>query len=269
MKTFFAFAVSLLLFAPLLSAQEGRPVLVVSHYAESNSRGFLKWDCPVFAAYADGSIIWRKEWRCSLAALARTTDPHAQELVKRALATVGHYSGRRFVLTNSSDPDITTLSSGDATVTILGDWMKPRVIDNEIEGDTPDLEKVNQREKALWDALPNEVRLVLSELRSFDALSYTLWRPVRLNVLLQPPIKTDLKAIAWPSSWPQSFGPVRGSSHMKTIDLPGGMLDEILALVPDDQAPKIIRVGEEARYGELRLIFPGEESERRNEDGGH
>lgn len=238
--------------------QGTQPRVTVHYHSTGDSRGFLEWDSPVFASYADGTVIWRKGWRPSLAALAVTDIQHAEEMEEKVESMMARYSGKTFTLTGSSDPEMTTVRLKGKTLTILGDWRKPRVVHAETADEPNRVAETNEREQKLWSTLPSEVREALSELEGFDVADSRPWRPERLVLLLQPPIKTRNPSIAWPAGWPQSFVPVPGSRTMKWIELPGMMLEEVLKTFPDDGQPPIISVGGETRYAELRLVFPGE-----------
>jgi hypothetical protein len=236
-----------------------QPRVIVHEYSMGDAPGVLKWDCPVFAAYVDGTVIWRKGWRPSLVALASTDIQHAEKLVQKVESIVSSYAGKTFVLTESSEPEMTTVWAGGRSLTILGDWRKPRLLEAAMYDDGKRIALANEHERKLWATLPSEVRTILAMLRDFDAVDGRAWRPERLVLLLQPPSKVHTKSIQWPAQWPQSFTLVPGSQTMKWIELPGSMLDELLESIPDDGQPKAILLGGEDRYAELRLVFPGDD----------
>lgn len=240
------------------SRNGSKPRVVIYHYPARGCQGFVKWDCPVFAAYGDGTVIWRRGWLASLEALAITQNQSTEMIIQKAETSVATYSGRTFVLTGSSDPDETTLWANGQTLTILGDWQKARVLEV-VEGgnDAESITRTNAQEHKLWASLPAEVRMILASLKEFDAPGRSTWHPKQLMLLLQPPIITHRDKIVWPAEWPQTFAPAPNNTAMKQIELPGRMLDEVLAKIPNDGESKAILLGDEIRYAELRLVFPG------------
>lgn len=240
------------------SAMNPQPRVVIHHYPQRVDRGVLKWDCPVFAVYRDGSLIWRKNWAASIDAFAITDGPTAADIARKFETLMARYGGRTFTLTDSSDPEVTTVWVAGKMLTILGDWRKPRIFETSDPENAESYRKANEHERELWSTLPAEVRDLLTTVIAFQDTDGKAWRPERLTLLLQPPNRTRVEPVTWPSQWPQSFTAVPGSQAMKSIDLPGEMLDELLRLLPNDGEPKAVLLNGEARYAEIRFVFPGQ-----------
>lgn len=239
-------------------AANAQPRVVIHHYPQRVDRGVLKWDCPVFAAYRDGSVIWRKNWATSVDAFAITEGPTTTEIAAKFETLMARYGGKTFTLTDSSDPEVTTVWSAGKMLTILGDWRKPRLLKTSDSENADSYRQGNEHERKLWSTLPAEVRALLTAVISFEDKDGKAWRPEKLSLLLQPPNRIRVEPVAWPMQWPQSFAVVPGSQAMKSIELPGGMLDELLQLLPTDGEPKAVLLNGEARYAEIRFVFPGQ-----------
>ena len=252
--------VGLVVTSHLVASQEpvanAQPRVVIRHFPQSIDRGVLKWDCPVFAAYTDGVVIWRKGWAASVGAFSETQSQMAEETVRKLEAMAAHYGEKTFVLTASSDPEVTTVWSSGKTLTILGDWRKPSLLEAVDPKDAENHNWTNENEQKLWSTLPAEIRDALATAAIFDDKDGKAWRPEKISLLLQPPNRTRVEPAAWPAQWPQSFTGVPGSQAMKWIELPGSMLDELLELLPPDGQPKAVLLGNEARYAEIRFVFP-------------
>src|SRR5689334_13679674 len=85
------------------------PRLVIHHYPRSSDHGAVIWDCPVYAAYGDGTIIWRRGWRNSIDAFAIAKSDESLKDVRAIETTLEEFLGKTFTLTSSSDPEITTI----------------------------------------------------------------------------------------------------------------------------------------------------------------
>lgn len=232
--------------------------LFIYHSSREERYGFIIWDCPVFAAYADGTIIWRKAWSPSLAALSVTDVAHGKAVIERIETMMSHYGGKTFFVTKSSDQPTTTIQWHGKPLTIVGDWEKPLVYhatEATVE-EAKSAARMNRAEQELWSALPAEIRQVLFEVQGFDVADAKHWQPERLLFQLEPPINTDKLAIEWPSRWTQTFARVGRSTRF--LVLPGAMLEELLNTFPDDGEPKLVRLGGETSYAELRVIVPGD-----------
>lgn len=233
------------------------PVFLYYH-PQKVDRGVVKWDCPAFAAYPDGMVIWRKNWAPSVQALTAVRRQAAPEPAYKLQLLINRYGNKTFKLTASSDPEVTTIIESGKVLTILGDWRKPRLLTSNDSDDTAMINEVNSREKALWSTLPDELREALTQVADFADAGAEPWRPEKLSITLQGPSRPRGEIIPWPVEWPQSFLALKGSKTMKHQELPGNMLDEVLRLLPPDGQPRAIRIWGEARYVELRFVFPGE-----------
>lgn len=240
---------------PILGDQ---PDVVIYHHSQQKNRGVLKWDCPVFAAYENGVVIWRKEWADSLEAFTRSDRNLGIETVTKLNVLVSRYGGTFFKLTDASDSEVTTLWSAGKVVTIHGNWRTPRVIESRDASDAERIRLTNEHEKKLWETLPADVREELLKVAAFNDPDGKPWRPEKLRLLLQPPNRVGVDPVQWPSQWSQIFTPVPGSRYMKSIELPGDMLGELLKLLPADGRPKTILIGGALRYIEIHFVFPGE-----------
>lgn len=244
--------------ASLESAANSQPRVVIHHYPKRADRGVIKWDCPVFAAYGDGSAIWRRNWAVSIDAFATTEGQASMEIARKVEALMARYGGKTFTLTDSSDPEVTTVWFAGKMLTIFGDWRKPRILETSDPENADSYREANEHERRLWSTLPAEVRDLLTTVITFEDKNGKAWRPERLTLLLQPPNRTRAEPVAWPAQWPQSFAAVPGSQAMKSIELPGEMLGELLQLLPNDGEPKAVLLNGEARYAEIRFVFPGQ-----------
>lgn len=246
-------------------ASSGQPQVVINHYPQRIDRSVLQWDCPVFVAYRDGTIIWRKSWAPSVAALTATKSEKAALAAQKLTGLVRRLGGQTFVLTGSSDPEVTTIWAAGKSLTISGSWQNPRIYAAGDLGPGQDVERANAQEKELWQKLPSEIRDVLAEIAGFDDVAGKPWRPEKLRVTLQPPVKARGQIVPWPAQWAQSFAPVPGSQAMKSLELPGSMLDEVLRLFPSDGQARAVELAGETRYVSVRFVFPGEAAWKQTE----
>ena len=234
------------------------PRVVIHHFAQRVDRGILKWDCPVFAAYNDNTIIWRKDWAAAIDAFSTVESDETSEITRKFETALDRYGGGIFRLTDSSDPEITTVWASGKMLTIMGDWRAPRVEAAPNAEYTELYRKANEHEKSLWLTLPFEIRDILKYAFAFSERSGKDWRPQKLNLLLQPPNRVRVNPTAWPLQWPHAFVVVADTPRVKYVELPGEMLDELLLLLPNDGEPKAVLLNGEARYAELRFVFPGQ-----------
>lgn len=235
-----------------------KPWITIRQQPAEPYRGFLVWEnSPVFAVYANDTVVWKNTWETAFASLSETNIRSAEKIIRKIESIVATYDGKTFLLTSSSEREKTTIWAKGRTLTILGDWRKPRVFEAIIGQDLSEVARMNIREKKLWSSLPEEVRNVLDEIRSFNTENRRIWRPKRLLLQLQSPITVRSKAIEWPAEWPQSFS--TASNNMKWIELPGTMLAALTERIPDDGESKIIMFEGEARYGVLWPLFPGDQ----------
>lgn len=241
-----------------MSATVAQPRIVIHYYPRHHDRGVLKWDCPVFAAYSDGSVIWRKHWAASLEAFTITDGQFVAERVQAFEAALERFVGRTFKLTDSSDQEFTTVWIAGKTLTIIGNWRKPDLL-GAVGLETPDsYRKANEHEQELWATLPARIRETLARIDEFDDVEGRSWHPDKVNVLLQPPSETRIIPVVWPSQLSQSFALLPGSREMESIELPWNMLGELLRLLPNDGEPKAVTLNGKTRYVEIRFVFPGQ-----------
>ena len=258
---FIKYIIFLLLVGLPVRAEDGKetvqPRVIVYSYPTGRFEGIINWSCPAFAAYWDGRIIWRKGWENSVAALFQTKNKAADVIVKKIESVVTEYSGKTFTLTASSDPIETELWTNGKRLRILGDWQKPVMLKAYSQEQEDVIAQTNDDERKLWLSLPNEIRQLLISLVEYDSPDKIKWRPEKIIVSLQAPIKTTELTIAWPDGWPRKFISESNSIYGKGTVISGAMLDIILEKFPDDGRPRAISLDGEVRFPSIRLIFPG------------
>lgn len=242
--------------------------VVIYQYRDRENGGTYVWNCPVFAAYADKTVLWRKAWAPSVDAFAKTNSQMAEETVRKVETMVAQYAGRTFILTGSSDPDCyTTLWSSGMVMGIVGDWRKPHRFHryNNDPKSAADEELINEYEKKRWSALPSDIRDMLVTIEAFDDVDGKSWRPEKLELWLQTPNHPRGDALVWPAQWPQTFTKGPKNSGGESIELPGSMLEEVLHLFPADGESAIVVLRGESRYLRARFIFPAGTDRTRSE----
>ncbi len=243
------------LLSVMLSAGQPKPVLIIKNDSDQSYRGVLDWDCPVFSAYSDGVVIWRKGWACSVSAFSISHNNKAELIVNQFTELAGAYGGKVFALTSSSDPEETAIWCGGKSIVIKGDWRKPHVLKSDNPEIAAEYVQLNENERKLWSALPAKIRDALTEVAAFDDVDAKRWQPEKVVVTLEPGGLGD--PVAWPSSWPQNFVFVPGSQIMKRVELPGSMLDQLLDLLTiNGRQPRTVLLAGERRYGRISFLFP-------------
>lgn len=242
------------LLAATLVGTEPRPILVINHYPNRIDRGVLDWDCPVFAAYSDGTTIWRRDWNRSLDAFATSCGKSSDHLVKRFRELTALYGGKIFTLTSSSDPDGTTIWCEGKVISIEGDWKKPRVLTTGNPEYAAAFALATQEEERLWAKLPPKLREALLELSSFNDPTAKSWRPTKLAVTLVPGGLGE--PVEWPADWPRNFIPVPEQPGIVQAAFPGDMLEPLLNLLAKDSQPRAVLVSGKRMYGRIGFLFP-------------
>lgn len=242
--------------ATMLRGTESKPVLIIDYYPNRLDRGVIDWDCPAFAAYSDGRIIWRRGWARVVDALAMAQDEKGNQDVQKLGALVTAYDGKAFILTASSDPEGTTIWYLGKTLRIVGDWRKPLTLETELPENKARVASVNEAEKKLWSSLPVEIRTALADIEAFDSAKAQSWRPANLVVTLAPGGRGE--PMKWPENWPHSFVSEPGRPEFIQAELPGSMLDELLSKLAQDGWPRAVMFDGKQMYAKIRLIFPGE-----------
>lgn len=237
------------------------PRMVINHYPQRTNRGVLEWDCPVFASYKNGTVIWRRHWAQSIDALVTVKSATADSLVKRLGALVAAYDGKTFRLTASSDPEGTTIWYLGKRVEIVGPWEKPHTIELSDAGQAA---AVNESERKLWATFPQDMRDALAAVAAFDEAGSSAWRPEELDVTLMAAGKALGDAVAWPDQWPRAFEDVPGNPGLTRAKLPGAMLDELLGVLSKDGKPRPVLFGAERKYARIAIVFPGEAAWRQS-----
>lgn len=236
-----------------------RPRVVIHHYPQKEDHGVIKWDCPVFVGYDDGTVIWRKGWAPSISAFTITSAAQkVGEITRTFDLLMRRYADKTFTLTESSDPEITTVWVSGKKLTILGDWKLKRTINTPGPETLERTRHPDDRERTLWATLPVEIREMLTTVADFDDPKGEPWKPRKLEVQLQPPYPMRVEPIPWPAGWPQTFHVVPGTTDVLSIEFPGTMLEELLQVLPNDEEPKAVRISGKARYAEIRFILPNQ-----------
>lgn len=255
---------AVLLFLALFSVVAGckvlakpRPEIIVDSSMGVHDKTFVWWDCPVFVSYSDGKVIWRKRWEQSLNAFSTTDAPHASIITEKIRAIVTQFEGKTFIVTGSTNPERTVIWSDGKKITVWGNWDNPRSYEP-VPADGLH-ERLNENERMLLASLPSEIRSVLRELRAFSPTVAKPWRPERLSLVLQQPLRSYSGGIEWPADWPHSFSPAAIFESGLQIELPGSILQDLSRLAPFDGPAKVFRLRGEARYANLRFLFPDED----------
>lgn len=238
-----------------LAGKEFEPQLVINNYPQITNRGVLEWDCPVFAAYKNGVVIWRRDWAQSVDALTTVKTNRAEPLVKWFGKLVAAYGGKTFTLTAGSDPETTVIWCQGKKIEILGSWRKPRTVEL---NDHAQAAAINETERKLWAVLPRDIHDALTAITDFDVEGSDPWRPSELNVTLLPAGKALGEAASWPTQWPHRFENDPNNPGLIHAKLPGSMLAELLGVLSDGRQPKAIVVNGERKYAKISIAFPGE-----------
>jgi len=233
-----------------------KPRIAVFLSNVESSRGFLKWDCPVFANYPDGKTIWRRHWDSSFHSLLVSAKAPASEVLQDLESLIERYSGQTFILTSASDPERLSVWANGHLVQIFGDWRRPRVLKPSEIADESKIDEVNAHEQQLWSSLPMELRLAIDKLSKFEPGERAAWNPQCFVLLLQPPIASRQKYYEWPANWPKDFSELDRQTLWSTLDQEQAR--ELLSQCSDGRTPLLLKINGQLRYGELRILFPGQ-----------
>lgn len=239
-----------------LKGIEPTPILVINHYPNQIDRGVVEWDCPVFAAYSDGTTIFRKGWARSVDALVTTHNENVAPLVRKFKGLGAQYGGRVFTLTSSSDPEITTIWCEGKVIRIEGDWRRPHVVTTGNTEDEAAYASTNREEQQKWSQLPVELREALLRLSSFEDATAEPWRPAKLVVTLAPGGLGE--PVEWPADWPRNFVSVPAQPGIIQAEFPGDMLESLRNLLVKDNHLRAVRFAGKRMYGRIGILFPQE-----------
>jgi hypothetical protein len=250
----------MLCFACKLFAEQPKPLLMVME--QNPWLSVIGSDCPVFAIYSDGTMVYQK-----LTHPTDQSDPYltrktedAEKMIAELLAFDIKEMPEEHMLTYWTDAPTTLIWTPAKTIGIYGDWRELRPTARAT--DDPETSKAAEREKKQWETLPKELRAALVRVDEARKAKGTAWLPASVEVMLWPHEKAPDPASPWPAGWPglRDKNTLKRGEDSFSVYLPSEKLDVLRRFLSALKENGAVLIDGKKMAAAIRFPFPGEDA---------
>jgi hypothetical protein len=210
-----------------------------------------------FVIYDNGSVIYQRVKRTVELpfSLRKIDDP-----AKVSQTLLGFDPAKlddEYELSSGTDQISTTIWTPLKKIQIYGDWRKapiPSGINNR------DIKAMEEGERKMWEALPNEVRAFLARIEKEREREGDPWLPENIEVMLSPYEYAPDASIIWPAGWPdlKSRTTRKRDEDSYSVFLPSQSCPELSKFFSTRKEKGAVLINEKKMAISYRFPFPKE-----------
>lgn len=236
-------------------AADPAPILVVREM--DPWRMVIGSDSAKFAIYDDGSVIYQAAKPTAERPFSRRQIDDPAKASERLLGFDPAKVDVEYELSSATDQISTTIWTPEKKIKIYGDWRKPLTFGGL---DNPDMKAIDERERKMWEALPNEVRAFLAAIEKEREKEGDPWLPESVEVMLWPYDYAPDASIVWPAGWPdlKSKTTRKRDEDSYSVFLPSESYPELRKFILTRKEKGAVLINEKKMAISYRFPFPKE-----------